>query len=196
MFGNPDYSPKPVQWGGQQFADPAMLARWLRSRGASPALWALRHPSAAQGLGMPMPQGAPAAPPAQDHPGSMQGPMPPMPGGAMAGAPPAMPPAEHPMGPGPTPNVLEALIAAIAQQSGSGVEPFARVPSEGGMPHPAIAPGHREYLGPEGPGGNANLPVNRGKRLPPARRRKISRPPRKYATDGPPPEWMKHAVPF
>lgn len=74
MIGNPDYSPSPVHWGGQQFTDPGALARWLRARGASPAIWAIRHPGAAAQLGMPMPQGAPAAPPAQFVPGGFQGP--------------------------------------------------------------------------------------------------------------------------
>ena len=114
---NPEFTPSPVQWGGQQFTDPGALARWLRARGASPAVWAMRHPGAAMGLGMPMPTSIPATPDVQGGPGAMVGPMPP-----------AMGP-QHPQVPMPGP---------MDPQHPQG--PFM----------------------PEGPAGNAGLPVNRG----------------------------------
>ena len=111
MFGNPDFTPQPVQWGGQTFSDPQALARWLIARGASPEVWALRHPGAARGLGMASPQQMPATPPAQQQgaapqlpmlppPQQPQGPMlPQMPPQHPQGSMPQMP-GQHPQGPG------------------------------------------------------------------------------------------------
>jgi len=158
MAVNPDYIPRPVQWGGQTFSDPQALARWLIARGASPEVWALRHPGAAQGLGMAMPQQMPATPPAQQTAGAPQLPMLPQPQHPQ-GPPPQMP-GQHPQGPG-LPGagplggdasrisaIIQALMAAT-QQMGSpqppghpGMQPLQRHKKRG----PRRGPGHKQAI--------------------------------------------------
>lgn len=168
MLGNPDYAPSPVHWGGQQFQDPGALSRWLIARGASPAIWAIRHPAAAAALGMPMPQGAPAAPPAQFVPGGFHGqgvPAPQAPGPMVGPGMPPPPTGTAPVGPlqpaigsiGPVgPGVDPGIMGQMGDESQPGPmamvpgvldalrQPSSRVPSEGGRPHPVTVQGHKQ----------------------------------------------------
>lgn len=192
MFQNPDFQPRPVNWGGQSFTDPQALARWLIARGASPAIWALRHPGAAAGLGMPMPQGAPAAQGAQAYPSSFQGAPPGQPMSLLhaEGAPPEV---------GAQPDLLAAVLSGLAER-GPGGPGFA-----GGMAPPLDPMQPPDVFGPmqeqgfdleRAKAGLARSRRGRNKRRG-ARLRKITDSGNNgMGKPGKPPRFLEHGSPF